>query len=609
MASVAPHLVSQPTAPTAATGAYRPRHPQDTLLLIVVREHFRSFLAHTGRIDARPLPKSVVLEFEKYLACGDLTRGFVRCVCAACGLERAVPFSCKTRGLCPSCAGRRMADSAARLVDSVLPDLPYRPWVLPLPHDLRLLAAMRADVLRSIVRASVETIHRWMRRRLERPGAAAGSVAATHRGGGALNLAPHLHVLTADGLFVRRPAGDVGFHRVPAPSPTDLRWVVETLRRRVLRRLARMGLWRDDRLAGEGSHEAPDPSALEACGTLALRAGQLESHDGPAANPDDVPAGRRSSRWSAHDSGFNIHAGVRVPAGDPVGRERLCRSVTRPPFAVGRFTELPDGRIAYRVRHPPGPDRTHRVMTPVEWLARLAALVPPPRFPLLRSFGVFAANSPWRSRIVPRPPDTAGTCRHGAGTGAEGTAGRPPPSVAGSSPIAPFAPPRRRDSAAAPRSSGERDDPLLAVPTPVPRTLSAEHGRRLDDGRRLARQPRVDGATLLRRTWAEDLLVCPRCGGRMAVLDPVTDPNDIRDQLERLGLAAEPAAFVPPRDPDELPLSRPPRPAGPGPPSVARPSDDGGLPSSDDFADPPWQEDCQLPLYDDASQVPPDAQD
>ena len=70
-------------------------------------------------------------------------------------------------------------------------------------------------------------------------------------------------------------------------------------------------------------------------------------------------------------------------------------------------------------------------------------------------------------------------------------------------------------------------------------------------------------------------------------------------------LAAEPAAFAPPRDPDDLPVSRASRPTGPGPPSTGRPSDDGSPPSSDDFADPPWQDDCQLPLYDDASQLPP----
>jgi hypothetical protein len=250
-----------------------------------------------------------------------------------------------------------MTDSAARLVDSVLPDVPSRQWVLTLPFDLRLLAAMRADVLRHIVRIYVQTILRLTRQRLRLPRPPGGFVAATHRGGGSLNLAPHVHLLAADGLFVRRPcppracrgAGDVGFHRAPAPSPVDLHWVVQTVRgstpvdlhwvvqtvrgstelaevRRVLRRLAKMGLLRDERSTGEGSNESSDPGALEACGTLALRGAELEScNEGAIAEPDDVPPSRRPSRWSVHDSGFNIHAGVRVPAGDHVGRERICK--------------------------------------------------------------------------------------------------------------------------------------------------------------------------------------------------------------------------------------------------------------------------------------------
>ncbi|MDI7268535.1 MAG: transposase zinc-binding domain-containing protein, partial [Myxococcota bacterium] len=184
--------------------------------------------------------------------------------CGRCGLERVVPFSCKTRGLCSSCAGRRMADTAARLVDSVLPDVPYRQWVLSLPFDLRLVAAARADVLRHIVRIYVQTIFRGMRRRLRMPGAAAGAVAACHRAGGALNCNPHLHLLVPDGVFVRHPAGGTGFHRAPAPSPNDLAEIVAAVRRRVLRRLARMGLLRDDRRAGEGSNEQPELSAIEA---------------------------------------------------------------------------------------------------------------------------------------------------------------------------------------------------------------------------------------------------------------------------------------------------------------------------------------------------------
>ena len=97
---------------------------------------------------------------------------------------------------------------------------------------------------------------------------------------------------------------------------------------------------------------------------------------------------------------------------------------------MDRFTELDDGRIAYRVRHPVGPGKTHRIMTPLELLTRLAALVPPPRFPLLRYADVFAANSPWRSAVVPRPPDASTACRHAVGEGST-TAPSPPPLLLG----------------------------------------------------------------------------------------------------------------------------------------------------------------------------------
>jgi hypothetical protein len=55
-----------------------------------------------------------------------------------------VALSCKGRGFCPSCAGRRMADTAARLVDSVLPDVPVRQWVLSTPFALRFRLACDA---------------------------------------------------------------------------------------------------------------------------------------------------------------------------------------------------------------------------------------------------------------------------------------------------------------------------------------------------------------------------------------------------------------------------------------------------------------------------------
>jgi hypothetical protein len=70
-----------------------------------------------------------------------LTRG--------CGLDRVVAFSCKGRGFCPSCGGRRMADTAAHLVDRVLPEVPVRQWVLSLPFALRYRLAYDAPLVQT----------------------------------------------------------------------------------------------------------------------------------------------------------------------------------------------------------------------------------------------------------------------------------------------------------------------------------------------------------------------------------------------------------------------------------------------------------------------------
>jgi hypothetical protein len=75
------------------------------------------------------LPRHVERELTEYLRCGVLAHGFARVRCTTCHDEIVVAFSCKRHGLCPSCTARRMADTAAHLVDHVLPRAPYRQWV------------------------------------------------------------------------------------------------------------------------------------------------------------------------------------------------------------------------------------------------------------------------------------------------------------------------------------------------------------------------------------------------------------------------------------------------------------------------------------------------
>ena len=101
--------------------AYRRREPEKEPLYQVLSGHLETFLQHT-RTSEHQLPLHVEKEMRAYLECGILAYGFVRARCEDCGASRAVAFSCKKRGFCPSCSGRRMADTAARLVDGVYVD-------------------------------------------------------------------------------------------------------------------------------------------------------------------------------------------------------------------------------------------------------------------------------------------------------------------------------------------------------------------------------------------------------------------------------------------------------------------------------------------------------
>ena len=76
-------------------------------------------------------------ELERFLGSGILPNGFLRRRYDACQSEQQIAFCCKSRAICPSCSGRRMADTAAHWVDRVLPQVPIRQWVLSFPFALR----------------------------------------------------------------------------------------------------------------------------------------------------------------------------------------------------------------------------------------------------------------------------------------------------------------------------------------------------------------------------------------------------------------------------------------------------------------------------------------
>jgi ribosomal protein S27E len=118
------------------------------VLYRLVKEHGAEFLRHARDSYDGPLPRYVEDELRGYVRCGDFSRGFVHLRCRQCAHDLLVAFSCASRALCPSCAGRRMAAQAAHLVDRILPAVPLRQFVLSFPFELSLLAATKPDVLR-----------------------------------------------------------------------------------------------------------------------------------------------------------------------------------------------------------------------------------------------------------------------------------------------------------------------------------------------------------------------------------------------------------------------------------------------------------------------------
>lgn len=148
--------------------AQRKRHvrhePEKSVLYEVVIGKLETFPAYARETYERAIPRYVERELRRFLDCGILERGFVRAFCGDCGASIVDAFSCKCRGSCPSCGARRMNQTAANLVDLVLPDQPVRQWVVSLPWDLRLPVARDSALLTAVVRIVVSEIDKLCKR-------------------------------------------------------------------------------------------------------------------------------------------------------------------------------------------------------------------------------------------------------------------------------------------------------------------------------------------------------------------------------------------------------------------------------------------------------------
>jgi hypothetical protein len=368
----------------------------------------------------------------------------------------------------------------------VLPPLPLRQWVfsLPkrirpfLPHDPRLAG----DVLRVLLRAIRTTLRRAS------PSATGdaqiGAVSFLHRSGSALNPHFHFHVVVLDGVFSEGDDGSVTFHEATHLTAGDVLRLERTLQRRVLRLFQRRGLLTE-------------------------------------ATVEDMLT------WQA-SGGFSLDASVRIPGSDAAGRERLLRYCARPPFAlerlrIGRRGEGAEERtvtashgepgvhqVIYLPARPTRDGRTVLALSPLEFLAALSRLIPPPRVHRHRYHGVLAPNARLRERVV--------------------TLGREDAPAPGGIASIPDGEPHAAHTAGGTAATDLPDSPQHAA-------------------------ARSRWARLLARIYEVFPLTCPGCGAVMRILAFITAAEPTGASLTHLGLPTTAPPLSPARGPPQHDLA------------------------------------------------------
>ncbi len=319
-------------APDGAPVHYERHRPEETTLYRLVQRHAATFFEQAQAAAGADLPQFVKDEFDAFLECGILAHGFLRLRCGDCGHDKLLAFSCKGRGFCPSCGARRMAQTAAHLIDHVIPHVPVRQWVLSLPIPLRLLLAAQPKLVTPVL----QVVHRVITRHLlgqaglKADEADSGAVTLIQRFGSAANLNIHLHCLVLDGVYRCGTDGTPEFVEAPAPTEEALQAVLHKIITRLMGLLTRRGVLVEEQgstyLADDDgdSDEARTLRPLQAAActyriAFGPRAGQkVLTLQGAMPRETDF-----KHRLCAQSNGFNLHAAVRCAADDRKALEQL----------------------------------------------------------------------------------------------------------------------------------------------------------------------------------------------------------------------------------------------------------------------------------------------
>ena len=296
----------------------------------------------------------------RYLDCGVWDNGFARVRCRKCPQEFLVAFSCKGRGLCPSCGAKRAAELAAFLVDEVVEDVGHAQWVFTIPKMLRVYFLHHRELLGALSQAAAETAKELLAAAaMEEKGFRPGLVAVVQTFGDRANFHPHVHALVTRGGWMA--SGEW----VPVPY-VDEQAAEELFRHKVLGLLRRRGMLSQERIE------------------LLL---------------------------SWRRSGFSVHNRVYAHPRDGREFEALVRYMMRCPISLSRLRFTPGAKSVVYTRkrgHDAREGGEDDRIDAEDFIARVLVQIPDARRHLVRYYGAYSNRARGQRRKAEAPLEAHG---------------------------------------------------------------------------------------------------------------------------------------------------------------------------------------------------------
>jgi len=202
-------LALNSTSATYTTNGYVPRKADQTPLFKLVKDHYHSFKETYNQHYAQKygfFRPEIEKELNKFIKCGIFKYGFARIKCKdenhkGCKEEYYRPFSCKSRGLCPSCIQRHALELEILLLDEIIREVPYRHFVYVIPKILRKNFMWHRECLNDLSRIAWSCVKDFMQETLKSEGIPGAIQRIETFGQFPESHNPHCHVIVTDGLF------------------------------------------------------------------------------------------------------------------------------------------------------------------------------------------------------------------------------------------------------------------------------------------------------------------------------------------------------------------------------------------------------------------------